>query len=601
MNGLNDLNTYSDTTLTFTDLRTAKVTFDRATPTAQTTSYVTAGTFDMPLGINIIEIVLPGTEQVYFQVNVSNVSGATVSWPNLPTGYSVTTIGAGVYRVSNIQSRADWDLIKLARVTMPSGYSGNFTAICIIGYETTKEKTWSTSVLNTSRAVLVVGSTMSTAARVIRDTAAPTVLTSAVSLSATGYRVVKIVGTFNPTARFAVVARASSAVIAGAGAVNPVSYTPGTTSNASGPVITDRNSGTTTWYATITTDHNAPRIATAGTGGSSVISGSGRLITGTLAQVNSHLANLRITNTSTFNLSYNITYDISSNNIANPTFNVVQLANSSNVSFLGAARGQVTYSVNTPALVNGGPRIQYRNESTSIYYDYTMTITPSDTNAVATLLPNYGKTWVEAPYYNKTQYSGGVQGISADGTQIYLGNPAGNGGLGEIRFYFKQQVSPQLPWWDVGTSISGGSGFGKLLNNNQGGTSISGDGLTFVTSLPQAGNTVNGTLKEGYLYVYTRSSAGQSWTFQATIARNTTGLGVYQTGMGKYGVALSDDGNTLASASSDGGNISIYVRSGSTWAFQKLINYTNFRSGGTGQPNPDYLSRPILLAVAMIF
>ena len=127
---LSALNTYSNNTvLTFTDLRTAKVTFDRVTPTAQTASYVTAGTWDVPLGINITDIVLPATELVYFQVDVSNVTGATVSWPSLPAGYSVTTIGAGVYRVSNIQSRADWDLIKLARVTMPAGYKINFRYI----------------------------------------------------------------------------------------------------------------------------------------------------------------------------------------------------------------------------------------------------------------------------------------------------------------------------------------------------------------------------------------------------------------------------------------------------------------------------------------
>ena len=149
-----ELNTYSDTVLTFTDLRTAKVVFDRATPTAQTASYVTAGTWDVPIGINITEIILPDTEQVYFQVNVSNVTGATVSWPSLPAGYSVTTIGAGVYRVSNIQSRADWDLIKLARVTMPAGYKANFNATAFIGYETSLTKSWTIAVQATSRALL---------------------------------------------------------------------------------------------------------------------------------------------------------------------------------------------------------------------------------------------------------------------------------------------------------------------------------------------------------------------------------------------------------------------------------------------------------------
>ena len=160
MNSLSQLNTYSDTALTFTDLRTAKVTFDRVTPTAQTASYTVGGTFTVPVGINILDIVLPATEQVYFQVNVSNAAGATVTFPTLPSGYSVTTIGSGVYRVSNIQSAADWNLIKNALVQTASGYKTAFSATATIGYETSLTKSWTIAAQSTVRARLTCSATL---------------------------------------------------------------------------------------------------------------------------------------------------------------------------------------------------------------------------------------------------------------------------------------------------------------------------------------------------------------------------------------------------------------------------------------------------------
>lgn len=198
---LSALNSHSNATvLTFTDLRTAKVTFDRATPTAQIASYVTGGTFDIPLGINIIDIVLPATELVYYQVNVSNVTGATVSWPSLPAGYSVTTIGAGVYRVSNIQTRADWDIIKLARVTMPAGYTINFSATAFIGYETSLTKSWTVAVLATSRALLTSTATIYANGGYIVDNSFYQMQIARVTLTATATKFKRAVAALTSTA-----------------------------------------------------------------------------------------------------------------------------------------------------------------------------------------------------------------------------------------------------------------------------------------------------------------------------------------------------------------------------------------------------------------
>jgi hypothetical protein len=108
----------------------------------------------VPVGINILDIVLPATELVYFQVNVSNAAGATVTFPTLPAGYTVTTIGTGVYRVSNIQSAADWDLIKNALIQTAAGYKSTFTATATIGYETSLTKSWTVTAQSTVRANL---------------------------------------------------------------------------------------------------------------------------------------------------------------------------------------------------------------------------------------------------------------------------------------------------------------------------------------------------------------------------------------------------------------------------------------------------------------
>jgi len=105
-------------------------------------------------GINITSIVNPSIESVYFQVDVSATTGATVTWTTLPSGYSVTNIGTGVYRISNIQNAADWNVIKNAVIHAPTGYNVNFNYICYIGYESTRTVTWTTSVAITQRASL---------------------------------------------------------------------------------------------------------------------------------------------------------------------------------------------------------------------------------------------------------------------------------------------------------------------------------------------------------------------------------------------------------------------------------------------------------------
>ena len=154
MNSLSQLNTASAVLVSYTDLRASKVTFDRLTPTNQSSSFTTGGTSTVVAGINIISIVNPSIESVYFQVDVSATTGATVTWATLPSGYTVTNIGTGVYRISNIQTAADWTVIKNAVIHSPTNYNQTFAYTCYIGYESTKTVSWTTTVQITQRASL---------------------------------------------------------------------------------------------------------------------------------------------------------------------------------------------------------------------------------------------------------------------------------------------------------------------------------------------------------------------------------------------------------------------------------------------------------------
>jgi hypothetical protein len=142
MNTLTELNNYSNSPLSYTDIRTARVSFDVVTPSNPIVSYDRRNFSYFAAGINILDIVLPSVEQVYLQIDVSGITGATVSFPYLPSGYSVTTVATGIYRVSNIQSASDWNYIKLAVINLPTGYSQDFSYAAYIVYETNKQKAW---------------------------------------------------------------------------------------------------------------------------------------------------------------------------------------------------------------------------------------------------------------------------------------------------------------------------------------------------------------------------------------------------------------------------------------------------------------------------
>jgi hypothetical protein len=146
MRSLSQLNTRGQTTLNYTDLRAAQVIFDRTNAVNQIQNINNRIFLSQP-GIEIIEIVEPNVVNVYYEINVSSVSGATAAWPGLPGTIVVSNPGVGIYRASNIDSAADWAAVRAATITLPVGYIDEFTYTATIFYEPGLSKVTSVGVV----------------------------------------------------------------------------------------------------------------------------------------------------------------------------------------------------------------------------------------------------------------------------------------------------------------------------------------------------------------------------------------------------------------------------------------------------------------------
>jgi len=119
-----ELNTFGNQTITFTDNRPANVVFDWPTARDIDTT-VLAGTFTAQRKINIVEIIQPATANVEYHIDVSAVSGTTISWGSLPSGVTVNEV-SGVYIVSGIDSVDDWTAVAAPSITTPATFQGSF-------------------------------------------------------------------------------------------------------------------------------------------------------------------------------------------------------------------------------------------------------------------------------------------------------------------------------------------------------------------------------------------------------------------------------------------------------------------------------------------
>lgn len=134
MSTLQDLNTFSDGTVTFTENRPSDVFFSFPTAVDLTNQEITTQTFTLQRTTDIVEIIQPSLTQITFEVDVSSLAGTTVTFPSMPSGVTNSDT-AGVYTISGIDSVSDWDAVKAPTITLPSAdHQGSFQYTCTISY-----------------------------------------------------------------------------------------------------------------------------------------------------------------------------------------------------------------------------------------------------------------------------------------------------------------------------------------------------------------------------------------------------------------------------------------------------------------------------------
>ena len=124
ISSLQDLNTYAQTPITYDDLRTARVVFDRGATVDQTLVTPENGDFVSPWGINIETITQPDVAEVEYHLDYSAwADPISVTWAYLPAHMTATRTN-NTWIVSGIENNEDWLYARNATVLPPFGFSG---------------------------------------------------------------------------------------------------------------------------------------------------------------------------------------------------------------------------------------------------------------------------------------------------------------------------------------------------------------------------------------------------------------------------------------------------------------------------------------------
>jgi len=134
MSTLVELNSYSDGVINYTDVRGSDVIFSFPTAVDLTDQDITQTTFTIQRTIDIVEIIQPTLALVTFSIDVSSLSGATVSFPGTTPSGVVISESSGVYTVSGIDSVGDWNFARNAEITLTGDTQGSFFYQCTIAY-----------------------------------------------------------------------------------------------------------------------------------------------------------------------------------------------------------------------------------------------------------------------------------------------------------------------------------------------------------------------------------------------------------------------------------------------------------------------------------
>jgi len=159
---LQELNDFSNQTVTFADNRASNVIFNFPNAVDLTDQSITTTSFTLQRTIDIVEIIQPAQALVSFIVDVSALTGATVTFGTLPSGVVVSSSG-GVFTVNGIDSISDWEAVRAPTIDIPAGSQGSFEYTCSIKYTasgTRLTKSWTVGTFK-SIANLTASSTVS--------------------------------------------------------------------------------------------------------------------------------------------------------------------------------------------------------------------------------------------------------------------------------------------------------------------------------------------------------------------------------------------------------------------------------------------------------
>jgi hypothetical protein len=332
MNSLTELNGFvNGFSLPFTDVRLANVIFDRPNPVNQTQSVDRGFTVTGSIGLDIIEILNAANSTPSYQIDLSGLASASLSYPSVPAGVTVTETAPRVYVITGFTDKATWDLIKSPTIDFADDFVGAWTYTSTISYVSAidggQSRSWTTAV--TVNAVLLL--------------TAPTQFVYALSdVSAiTGAPLLGNLDAAYPGVTFT------------------VTVTPS--------IISSINTFTTT-----------------GTGGSFSVNASTKVITisGTRTQVNSRINGLRI-DANAVAVDFALTYSVT-NNLNGVTDSRSQTLISAGLAILAAVtQVQIYYNEDTAFLLTGAPIINDVGFDGTGTYGYT--ITPSTTSAISTI------------------------------------------------------------------------------------------------------------------------------------------------------------------------------------------------------------------------
>lgn len=333
MNSLTELNGYaSSLELPYTDLRSPTVLFQTNDATNQSQTVDEGFPFLSSVGIEITEIINPAISAPTYTIDVSSIPGTTVSWTSLPSGITLTNPNPGVYVLSGMTTKAQWDLIKQASITTPVNYFGLWSYTSSINYysgiDGNSQKIWATAVTVND----------------IQFLSNPLQYVYAINTTSTIENTPQII---NVDAGYP-------------GVTWTVVGTPSSTASID------------TWYST-------------GSGGTFSVNATTKVftITGTRTQVNSRLAGLQIDSNSS-NIDFALTY-VCSNSLNSTTDTKAQLLSSVGLLYLGPVTEAAVYFIEdaASATITGAPVI------TDSFYDgsggYVYTITPSNINAITNM------------------------------------------------------------------------------------------------------------------------------------------------------------------------------------------------------------------------